>query len=188
LVLYEIIRGGLSELAFKDIAATLKCSGPMVTKARAELESRGICKVERLGKETRMRFTGGARAIWKAALPNLGSPVVKTRWVQWDAPTDDAKRAGLTALSDLALISDDNTPTYAIYRAAFTRLLESGQLRGWPDRNGAHAAIQCWSYDPGLLSDDPHVDALSLNLSLCTSHSERVQGELESLLETFPWR
>jgi len=54
LVLYEIIRGGLSELAFKEIAATLQCSGPMVTKARAELESRGICTVERLGKETKM--------------------------------------------------------------------------------------------------------------------------------------
>ena len=135
-----------------------------------------------------MRFPGGPRAIWKSALPSLASPVVKTRWVQWDAPTDDAKRAGLTALSDLTLISDDSTPTYAVYKATFTRLLESGQLRGWPDRNGAHAAIQCWSYDPGLLSDDPHVDALSLNLSLRGSHSERIKGELESLLETFPWR
>ncbi len=188
LVLYEIIRGGLSELAFKDIAATLKCSGPMVTKARAELESRGICDVERLGKETRMRFSGGSRAIWKSALPSLASPVVKTRWVQWDTPAGSAKRAGLTALSDLALISDDSIPTYAIYRATFTRLLERGQLHGWADRNGAHAAIQCWSYDPGLLSDAPHVDALSLNLSLRSSHSERIQGELESLLETFPWR
>ena len=188
LVLYEIVRGGLSDLSFKEIAATLKCSGPMVTKARAELESCGICTVERLGKETRMRFVGGARTIWMAALPSLASAVVKTRWIQWDTPAADAKRAGLTALSDLSLIADDNIPTYAINRGTFTSLLESGKLRGWPDRNGAHAAMQCWSYEPALLSDAPHVDPLSLYLSLQNEHSERVQGELESLLETFSWR
>jgi hypothetical protein len=188
LVLYQILRGELHDLSSKDIAAKLGCSGMMITKARGELESRGICTVERLGKEIRMCFAGNGRTLWDAALPSLTSPVEKTRWIQWDAPAAEARHAGLTALSDLSLISDDSIPTYAMYRATFTKQLETGQLRGWPDGNGAHAAIQCWRYEPSLLSDAPHVDPLSLYLNLRDTHDERVQGELESVLEAFPWR
>ena len=188
LVLYQIIRGELHDLSAKDIAAKLGCSGMMITKARGELESRGICTVERLGKETRMCFAGSGRTLWDTALPSFTSPAVKTRWIQWDAQPAEAKRAGLTALSDLSLISDDSIPTYAVHRAAFTELLETGELRGWPDSNGAHATIQCWSYNPTLLSDAPHVDPLSLYLNLRDTHDVRVQGELESMMDVFPWR
>lgn len=188
LVLYHILRGGLHDLSSKDIAATLGCSGMMITKVRGELESRGLCTVERLGKEMRMCFTGNGHVLWDAALPSLTSPVVKTRWIQWDSPAAEAKYAGLTALSNLSLISDDSIPTYAMNRAAFTKQLETGQLRGWPDENGAHAALQCWNYNPSVLSDAPHVDPLSLYLSLRETHDERVQGELESMLGAFPWR
>jgi hypothetical protein len=188
LVLYEIIHGGLRNSPFKEVAAALNCSRTMITKARAELESRGICTVERLGKETRMRFADDTRTIWKTALPSLASPVVKTRWIQWDNAAKEAKQAGLTALSDLTLIAGDSIPTYAIYKSRFTNLLEKGMLRGWPDKHGAHAAMQCWSYDPALLSDATHVDHLSLHLSLRMEHNERIQSELESLMETFSWR
>jgi hypothetical protein len=188
LLLYQILRGELHDLSSKDIAAKLGCSAMMITKARGELESRGICTVERLGKETRICFAGNGRALWDVALPSLTSPVVKTRWVQWDAQPAEARRAGLTALSDLTLISDDRLPTYALHRATFTKLLETGELREWPDSDGAHAAIQCWSYNPALLSDAPHVDPLSIYLDLRDTHDVRVQGELDSMLEVLPWR
>jgi hypothetical protein len=188
LVLYQILRGGLQDLSSKDIAAKLGCSSMMITKARCELESRGICTVERLGKETRMCFGVEGRALWDIAIPSLTSPVMKTQWVQWDVQPAEAKRAGLTALSDLTLISDDSIQTYAVHRATFTKLIETGELREWPDSNGAHAAMQCWSYNPALLSDAPHVDPLSIYLDLCNTHDARVQGELNALLEGVPWR
>jgi hypothetical protein len=188
LVLYQILRGELHDLSSKDIAATLGCSGMMITKARAELEGRGICEVGRVGKEARMLFSNDARSLWETARTSLSSPIAKKRWVQWNRPVDIALRAGMTALSESTLIADDTFPTFAIKRYAFTDMLEQGTIHGWPDQNGAHALVECWKYDPCLLSDGPLVDPLSLYLSLRSEHSERVQGELESLLEKFPWR
>jgi hypothetical protein len=188
LILYQILRGELHALSSKDVAARLGYSGMMITKARAELEAKGICKAERAGKETRMFFDGDARAVWAKALPFLESPVAKRCWAQWDKPVTPAKMAGMTALSQRTLISDDNVPTFALKPRHFKEMLELGMIHGWPDENGAHACVECWKYDPGLLSDGPLVDPLSLYLSLRHDPDERVQGELESMMRAFVWR
>ena len=188
MVLYQILRGELHDLSSKDVATRLDCSGMMITKARAELESKGICKVKRVGKETRMFFDGGARAVWEKALPSLASPVAKRRWAQWDKPMALAKTAGMTALGQLTLISDDPVPTFALKQIHFQEMLEQGLVHGWPDQNGAHARVECWKYDPGLLSAETLVDPLSLYLSLRHDPNERVQGELESMMKAFKWR
>jgi len=188
LVLYQVLRGELRELSFKDIAAKLGCSSMMITKARAELESRGICEVERVGKETRMVFHGGSQWIWEKARDSMVSPVAKKCWVQWDQPAASAKRAGMTALGQLTLISDDAVPTFALRRRQFQELLEQGGIRGCPDQHGADAHVECWSYAPGLLSDGPLVDPLSLYLSLRHDPDERVQGELATMMGALQWR
>lgn len=188
LVLCQVLRGELEDLSSKEIAARLGCSAMMITKARSELESRKICEVERVGKEARMLFPGGSRAVWERALSRLASPVAKRRWVQWNRPVAGAKIAGISALSRQGLLSDDDVPTYALKRQGFHDMLEGGEMRGWPGPDGADACVECWHYDPGLLSSDPVVDTLSLYLSLRHDHDERVQGELESMLEKFKWR
>jgi hypothetical protein len=187
-VLYQILRGELAELSSKEIAGKLECSAMMITKVRAELETNGICEVHRVGRETRMTFPGSTKAVWARALSVLASPVAKKRWIQWDRPIARAKIAGISALSRRGMLSDDDVPAYALGRQDFQKLLERGEIRGWPDRDGADACIECWSYEPALLSDDAAVDPLSLFLSLREEHDERVQGELEAMLESIQWR
>ena len=51
----------------------------------------------------------------------------------------------------------------------------------------ARARVECWTYDPHLLSDGPAVDPLSLYLSLRGTHDERVEKALAGLLEDMPW-
>jgi hypothetical protein len=186
--LYQILRGELHNLSSKDIAATLGCSGMMITKARGELEARGICDVQRVGKEARVLFSRDTRSLWKRALDSMASPVAKKRWVQWDRPASEALKAGMTALSERTLMADNDVPTFALRRQVFTKLLEQGAMRGCPDRNGANALVECWTYDPCRLSDGPLVDPLSLYLSLRRDHDARVQGELESMLMELSWR
>jgi hypothetical protein len=47
--------------------------------------------------------------------------------------------------------------------------------------------MECWAYDPRLLSDGPTVDRLSLYLSLRGTHDERIEKALTDLLEDLPW-
>lgn len=188
LVLYQILIGQLHDLSFKQIAVKLGCSSMMITKARTELESRDLCDVERVGKEARIMFLADTKTLWEKVLPSLVSPVGKKHWVQWDQPLAGVQYAGMTALSQRSLIADDEIQTFALKRQVFTDMLELNQIRNWPDQHGAHARIECWSYDPSLLSNGPLVDPLSLYLSLRYDYDERVQGELAAMLKELQWR
>jgi hypothetical protein len=65
--------------------------------------------------------------------------------------------------------------------------LDQGVIRKIFQRDEANACIEAWTYDPRLLAADGRVDALSLYLSLRDSPDERVQQQLESLLEAVSW-
>ena len=57
----------------------------------------------------------------------------------------------------------------------------------WID-NEDYFMLEIWKYDPTKLSDSDTIDLLSLNLSLLSEEDERVQGELESLMEGYRWQ
>jgi hypothetical protein len=95
--------------------------------------------------------------------------------------------AGMSALSLRTLISDDRLPTYALTPAAFEELREQGGIKECPDADTASARIEIWSYNPHLLGDGRTVDSLSLYLSLRSSADERVQQQLDELIEGVKW-
>ena len=47
--------------------------------------------------------------------------------------------------------------------------------------------LQLWKYDPELFLTDGEIDPVSLACSLSDIFDERVEGELEDLLEAFEW-
>jgi len=55
------------------------------------------------------------------------------------------------------------------------------------DAENALVRIEIWSCNPHLLGDDRMVDPLSLYLSLRNSSDERVQQQLEQLIEEIKW-
>jgi len=85
------------------------------------------------------------------------------------------------------MIADDRLPTYALPVAAFQDFLEKGVCVGSRDAENATAKIEVWSCNPRLLADGHTVDPLSLYLSLRNSPDERVQQQLEQLVEQVRW-
>jgi hypothetical protein len=85
------------------------------------------------------------------------------------------------------MIADDRLPTYALPLPDFQELLEKGTIVGCPDAEHAQVRMEIWAYSPGLLSDGPAVDPLSLYLSLRSSGDERVQQQLEELIAGVKW-
>ncbi len=188
LVLHQILRGELESLSSKQIAAKLGYSEMGISKARSELEANRLCEIIRKGKELRLRFTLSSRKLWDTANPLLRSPVDRRHSVKWSQSVRVAKLAGVSALSQRSSLADDDIPTYALMKRDFQHLLEQGELYGCSDRHEADALIEAWSYDPNLLTQQNVVDPLSLLLSLRDNPDERVQSELVTMVELFPWR
>jgi DNA-binding MarR family transcriptional regulator len=186
-LLYHLQRERLDELPLKTIAEKLHCSAMMLSKVKDELEEAGLCGVERIGRSMALRFTAERRALWDLAQANLSSPIRKIRWVQWKPSGYPALFAGISALSRRTQIADDRIPTYALGPRMLEAWLERGTVTGCPDAEQASARIEVWSYEPKYLGDNESVDPLSLYLSLRYSGDERVQQQLERLIEEVTW-
>jgi hypothetical protein len=186
-LLHHLVRGPLDGIPLKLIAEKLNYSPMLITKVKGELETAEICRVVRNSRSMVLEFVATGRALWERILPKLTSPVKKAHWINWPAPAPPALLAGMTALSQRTLIADDRLPTYALTPAAFSDLQELGGVRECPDAATASAKLEIWSYNPHLLAEDHRVDSLSLYLSLRSSGDERVQQQLDRLLEEGKW-
>ena len=186
-LLYHLEREPLSGRPLKNIAEKMHCSAMMLSKVKDELEEAGICEVERIGRSMALKFPAANRALWDLARDRLTSPVKKVRWVQWKTPGYPALLSGISALSRRTMLADDRVPTYALGPKMLESWLERGTLTGCPDAEQATAKIEVWSYEPKLLGDNEAVDPLSLYLSLRYNADERVQQQLERLMEAFKW-
>ncbi len=186
-VLYHLLRAPLAENSLKDIAQKVHYSPMMMTKVKDELEAAEICEIVRNGRATVLDFLATGRALWDRVKPQLNSPVKKTQWGRWEKPEHPALLAGMSALSRRTMIADDRLPTYAMTLAVFQDFLERGVCAGCRDAETANVRIEVWSYNPRLLGDDQMVDPLSLYLSLRGSGDERVQQQLERIIEEVKW-
>lgn len=187
-VLYHLERQSLSGFALKKIAEKLGCSAMTLSKVKDELEEAGICEAERAGRSMVLKFPDEKREVWKVAQDRLISPVKKWCWVRWERkPGYPALLAGVSALSRQTAIADDRLPTYAFGPKMMESFLEQGIIRGCRDAELATTKMEVWSYEPKLLGDNEVVDPLSLYLSLRHDPDERVQQQLEKLLEELPW-
>lgn len=187
LLLYHLQRHTLEDLPLRIIAEKIGYSPIMLTKVKDELEAADLCGTSRQGRSITLAFKGHGRQLWEQMQPLLTSPVKKAHWLNWEKPGYPAIAAGITALSHCTDISDDRLPTYALPAAAFQANLECGLYRGCLEPKEANLRMESWSYNPLLLGSNAQVDPLSLYLSLRDSPDERIQQQLEKLIDQISW-
>jgi hypothetical protein len=158
-----------------------------VTSAKRELESAGACESVRDGRARPLEFALRGRELWDQVLRFLSPPDLMQHWVQWERPGRPALLAGMSALSRLSTIQDAPKSTYAISRRGYQSVLEQGILHECPGRDEANVLVEVWRYDPQRLANGEMVDPLSLYLSLRDSPDERVQQQLQRILEGIEW-
>ena len=186
-LLYHLLKESLEGLPLGRIAEAVGYSPIMLTQVKVQLAARGFCSGKIEGRTTRLHFLQQGRNLWDAALPFFANPDRHFDWVCWEKPGEPAVLAGLSALSEATLLAAPRIPTYAIRNKEYQDLLNRGEIRKTSQRDEANACIEVWSYDPRLLAEEGRVDVLSLYLTLSDSPDERVQQQLETLLEAVPW-
>ena len=186
-LLYHLLRESLEEVPLGVIAEKVGYSAMNLSRAKDELETADLCQTGRVGRSVVMRFKKRGHDLWTKALPLLSSPVRKSYWIDWPGVSYPAIPAGLTALSRRTMIEDDRIPTYALPQETYRLNLEKGLFHGCPGPSEANVQLEAWTYNPLLLGDEQSVDPLSLILSLRDSADERVQQQLESLIQGVKW-
>ncbi|WP_422484770.1 MarR family transcriptional regulator [Gudongella sp. DL1XJH-153] len=98
-----------------------------------------------------------------------------------------ALAAGMDALAGLSMINPPGHPIRAIDRNKLNK--EQVEIVKNKDliKDTKLVELELWDYDPGLFSNNHHVDLLSLYASLKEETDERVEQALEEVLRGEPW-
>lgn len=187
ILLYHLLRQPLQALPLQRIAELTGYSAMMLTRVKEEWEINGLCNTSRAGRSVVVNFTAQGRMLWHKAEILFRPPNKKSHWIRWERPGPPALLSGYTALSRKSLVEDDPVPTWALRRDKLRAMLDEGVFDLVKGPEEANARLEEWSYDPTLLSDGPCVDPLSLVLCLRGDGDDRVNKQVQPLLdEAFP--
>ena len=118
--------------------------------------------------------------LFKSMKPYLKSPVVKEGYIFNKDINVYMYKAGDSLLSDLTFISKPRLPIYAIHKNNVKDLEIQDELIQYD----LQTKIQVWDYNPLIFSkDNKTIDNLSLITSYLNDDDERIEKEIEQLLE-----
>jgi hypothetical protein len=184
-VIYHLVYKQLDQMPMGSVASQLGYSPTAIGSAKDELQHFGVCDVVREGKNLFLEFKKNKREVWQTAEHLMSTPVKRTKWIRWGHPRPEIRLAGLSALSAYTMLAESPRETYAIRDRNLRAALETGQLIGCASQEDSEARLELWRYEPSLLSSKMMVDPCSLYLSLRHSADERVQKELDRMLNGF---
>ncbi len=167
-------------IAIADAAALTGYTRISVMKAYDELEYFGLAMRDH--SSHRLVFGGDRRKLFESAKPLLRNPKRRTLFLDAIPNGLAVVKAGVDALSDISMLAPGSNREFAVLSS---EALKRKDLVEVP-RESASVQLELWHYRPAFVYGD-RIDPLSLVLSLSDDGDDRVQGELEEVLEKFKW-
>lgn len=177
LLLFFYIYSGLHEMPMKHIAEKLGLTAMSVSRAVRQLEGMKLLRAYKDGVKKIITSDLYGKELYEKAGPMLRTPVKKKGYIERKAI--DGCKAGITALSEFTNLNPPKVETFAM-----KELPDGAQLDELVDENG-QLSVELWTYNPLVLAQNGCVDILSLHQSLKNDPDERVQSELDKMLDKF---
>jgi len=181
LLFYHLLKENVEPLNFKMIAERTNYTPMTITRAATDLAEREICRIEGR-KDKRIIFDADKRAIWEKAQPFLQNPVKNKIYIDDQFDETLMYRAGYSALTFYTNITGETNECFAIAKNDYLYLKKNKRIVT-PNKLEGRFCIEIWKYAPGILAENKIVDPLSLYLALKEDGDERVEKELEKMIE-----
>lgn len=169
LLLFHLQEESLEGKTLSEINSLVPQSYVTVSRAITALEEIGLGFSDKFGTTKVFHFKFIGKELWEKAQPYLVSPVLTVRYC--DAFDGSGVISGINALAHYSHLNPEEMQTLVPDRNLVPEDngLEDGKYR-----------IEVWKYPP--IGSGPWVDKLSLALSLQENKDERVQKEIELMI------
>ncbi|MBN2425262.1 MAG: hypothetical protein JXR46_15320 [Calditrichaceae bacterium] len=182
LLFYHLLKENLELLPLKAVAEKLNYTQATVTRAVQSLIHNELADKTGKNKEVRIQFKEQKYDLWKRALPVLQNPVKKV-YNLGEMPREEILyHAAFTALTHYTNMSQDRKKYYAMAEKEFQKLKMNKKIQ-IVQTNEGEILLEVWKYAPGILAKNRIVDPLSLYLTLKGEKDERIEFELEKMIE-----
>lgn len=178
LLLYHLQVASVAGASCHELSNRFSVSYSTVNKAIRWMTSKDLIRMEGLKTKT-IQATLKGRDLWEKALPLLGSPVEQV--VYTDAVLNHQMASGVNALSAYTMINEEPHRCYAVDKNGMKHIGVEYDKRFGDNK------IEVWKYAPRVLSATGVVDRLSLYLSLKDEKDDRIQIELQRLIDEMRW-
>ena len=165
----------INDISYRQLQETLDMPYPTVCRAIETLKATGLCVVNGL-RSKKIHFDEDKQRLLKRAMGMMRSPITKI--IYSERMPDNAIKAGMSALAEYTMINEDEFKHTAIGIDDFCKLKNySSEDQYLP------VHIEIWSYDPKKFINNGIIDKISLFLSLRNNNDERVQHEINQMID-----
>lgn len=171
----EILEGDVSGKNKRDIAKDFDVTEMTMGRAINRLLANGLCFEEKNNTSKLVNFYSKDE-LWEFLREEVKSPIKEAIYI--DQKAKGLPRSGISGLSKLTMLADDDVPTYAISKKEFKKNYDK---EGSVFKEFAKAKIELWNREPILIKKGV-INPLDIYLIHKDDEDERVQIELEKLL------
>ncbi|HAZ14623.1 MAG: hypothetical protein A2X86_16685 [Bdellovibrionales bacterium GWA2_49_15] len=176
ILIRQILQGDLSGKNKLELAMLFKVNQMTLGRALEALIANAICSEKKEGVSKFIHFKDRSE-LWSFLKNNVGSPIQD---IIFPAKfPKDLPSSGITALSHMSMLADDEIPTFAIEKKSFNK---SPTSKNEVLEEFAKARLELWDREPTLVKDGT-INLLDTYLIHKDDEDERVQIELGKLLK-----
>lgn len=186
LLLNFIYNPELNMLSKAEIADQVRQSNMNISRSIQELKALGLIEEEKSGRRSLVINMYDRKEMYKKAKQFMINPVQKKVYIKGAALTQNLPVAGLEALSLISFLNISDRSIRAIDKKEF-RMLSKDLIidtHQW-ETSFDIVELEIWKYNPQMLAMNNIVDPISLSLSLKDSNDERIEIEIEKIMEDY---
>lgn len=178
ILIRQVLSGDLAGKSKVEISELLDSTKMTTGRAIEPLLANQLCEEQKIGVAKKVHFKS-REVLWSFLKDEVDSPIKETIFI--DKVPKVLPYSGISALSKLSILMDDELPIFASSKKFFNKKYSNTKE---VLKDDAQAKVELWDREPILLKDGC-TNAIDLYLILKDENDERVQIELESLLEKF---
>ncbi|MDR2652335.1 MAG: MarR family transcriptional regulator [Prevotellaceae bacterium] len=180
LLLYHLQKDLLTGFTTQQLTDRFKHPYRTVSRAIKNLQELDLCALVG-GKEKQLQFAAKGKKLWIEAQNVFQYPVERILFTDSSLNLQQTCASNMNALSYYTMLNDEEKRYYAVYKQKIKNItVETNKYAG-------DNVIEIWHYNPMPLSDNGFIDKLSLYLIFRNNTDERIQGELEKLINDIKW-
>lgn len=167
------------EVQTSKIVTDLSITSTTVARAVKQLEILGLLNINKKGIQRIISTDLSHKELFRIAEKYLQNPVKRTIYVDKKIVDNELVKSGYSALSEYSMLNEDKLQVYASNNISKWKTYSNEVLFD----DNSQIALELYRYDPRKLAINNNVDPISLYLSLKNDEDERVEIELEKMME-----
>ncbi len=187
LLLYFIYQKKNEEKSQSEIAEYLNMSAMNVSRAVQELQELGLVESRKEGTSKVIKSVATGKELYQLSSEYLQSPVQKKIYVSLKYFDMDLPFAGETALAKKSMLNYPKCTVFAMDKKLVKDIPQEAIVEPKLMTDNDYIEIELWKYNPSVYISDEMVDIVSLVQSLKDVEDERVEMQIEEIMEEYEW-